>query len=359
MKTLVLDTEFNALAVVDFYESMIWTDRYSKAGDFEIYTPVTTEIKRYLQLDNYLWTDQSEHLMIIEFVETIADFEDGDKLLVKGRSLESILDRRIIWNQTIIRGNLQLGIKTLIGNAIIAPTIEARRIENFIFEDSTDEAITSLTLDSAQFTGDNLLEVVEKLCESAKIGFKITLNENYQIVFKLYAGKDRSYDQTENPFVVFSPKFENIINSNYLEDKTNYKTVTLIAGEGEGASRKTATYAITADTGINRREIYTDARDISSDTEGGELSPAQYVAQLVQRGKETIKEAKIEKIFDGEVEATKMFKFNEDFYLGDIVQIENHYDLASRARVTEMIISQDTGGFSAYPSFEIIEEEQS
>ncbi len=54
-----------------------------------------------------------------------------------------------------------------------------------------------------------------------------------QFVFELYAGFDRSYDQTENPYVIFSPKFENIINSNYIESKASLKTVTLVGGEGE------------------------------------------------------------------------------------------------------------------------------
>ena len=80
----------------------------------------------------------------------------------------------------------------------------------------------------AQYTGDNLYDVIQKICEEQGIGFKITLNDEKQFVFELYAGSDRSYDQTENPYVIFSPKFENIINSNYIESKASLKTVTLL-----------------------------------------------------------------------------------------------------------------------------------
>ena len=54
----------------------------------------------------------------------------------------------------------------------------------------------------AQYTGDNLYDVIQKICEEQGIGFKITLNDEKQFVFELYAGSDRSYDQTENPYVI-------------------------------------------------------------------------------------------------------------------------------------------------------------
>lgn len=37
MELLVLNTTFESIAVVDTYESLIWTDRYNAYGDFEIF----------------------------------------------------------------------------------------------------------------------------------------------------------------------------------------------------------------------------------------------------------------------------------------------------------------------------------
>ena len=120
----------------------------------------------------------------------------------------------------------------MLNENVISPSDSNRKISNFIFKESTDSAITKLKLE-AQYTGDNLYDVIQKICEEQGIGFKITLNDKKQFVFELYAGFDRSYDQTENPYVIFSPKFENIINSNYIESKASLKTVTLVGGEGE------------------------------------------------------------------------------------------------------------------------------
>ena len=91
----------------------------------------------------------------------------------------------------------------MLNENVISPSDSNRKISNFIFKESTDSAITKLKLE-AQYTGDNLYDVIQKICEEQGIGFKITLNDKKQFVFELYAGFDRSYDQTENPYVIFS-----------------------------------------------------------------------------------------------------------------------------------------------------------
>lgn len=354
MELLVLNTDLDAVSIVDICESAIWTDRYQKYGDFELYTAMTNGVFDYIKQDYYLQNRDSEHVMIIEKLLINSDAEDGNRLTVSGRSLESILDRRIIWGQMTISGNLQNGIETLLNACIISPTDTDRKIDNFIFETSDDPAITDLTID-AQYTGDNLYEVVEKICSERDIGFKVTLNNNKQFVFKLYAGADRSYEQITNPYVVFSPNFENIINSNYVESKSALKNVTLVGGEGEGSARKYAT--VGSGTGLNRRELFTDARDISSDVgDGVTLSDEEYTSKLQQRGKEKLSENTDVTSFEGQVETVVMFKYGEDFFNGDIVQIADEYGHESRVRILEIVMSEDQDGLSVYPTFKTIQE---
>lgn len=355
MDVTVLNTNLDAISIVDVYESFIWTDRYYEYGDFELFTSMTDTILSYIRQDYYLQSRESEHVMIIEKIRINSDSENGNHITVTGRSLESILDRRIVWGQKTITGNLQNGIRTLLNENVISPADNKRRISNFIFEASTDPAITSLKID-AQYTGDNLYDVINKICSERSIGFKVTLNNNKQFVFKLYAGTDRSYDQSVNPYVIFSPKFENIINSNYVESKSALKTVTLVGGEGEGSARKYTT--VGGGSGLNRRELFTDARDISSDVgDGVVLSDAAYTAQLQQRGKEKLAENTDVTSFEGQVETTVMFRYGEDFFNGDVVQIANEYGHETKARIVEIVMSEDEDGNSVYPTFKTIEQE--
>jgi hypothetical protein len=349
MDLTILNTNLDAILPIDTYKSFIWTDRYYSYGDFELYTAISEDIIKYIKQDYYLINRESEHVMIIEKILISSDVEDGNHITVSGRSLESILDRRIIWGQKTLSGNLQNGIKTLLDENIISPLDNNRKIDNFIFEASTDPVITGLTID-AQYTGDNLYNVIQKICEERNIGFKVTLNDNKQFVFKLYSGVDRSYDQTAVPYVIFSPNFENISNSSYIESRSSFKNVTLVGGEGEGAARKYTT--VGSGVGLNRREVFTDARDISSDVgDGVILTNAEYTAKLQQRGKEKLIENPEVISFEGQVETTLMFKYGEDFFNGDVVQIANEYGHETKARILEIVMSEDEEGLSVYPTF--------
>lgn len=355
MDVMILNTDLDAVSIVDTYESFIWTDRYYAYGDFELYEAMRDGLLEYIKQDYYLQSKESEHVMIVEKIQITSDTEDGNHVTVTGRSLESILDRRIVWGQKLLSGNLQNGIKTLLNENVISPSDSNRKIPNFIFKESIDPAITKLKLE-AQYTGDNLYDVIQKICEEQGIGFKITLNDEKQFVFELYAGSDRSYDQTENPYVIFSPKFENIINSNYIESKASLKTVTLVGGEGEGAGRRYTT--VGGGSGLNRRELFTDARDISSNVGSDDaLTDAEYMAQLQQRGKEKLAENVSITSFEGETETTIMFQYGKDFFNGDIVQIANEYGHETKARILEIVRSEDKDSYSVYPTFKTIEQE--
>lgn len=356
MEVWILDTNFSSVSVLDTFESLIWTDRYREYGDFEIFAFPTSQLINDAKDDFYLYNPASEHTMIIEHHEVTTDIEEGPRFIVTGRSLESLLTRRIVWNQTTISGSLQNGIKKLITENFISPEVSERKITNFVFVDSTDPEITKLTHEQ-QYTGDIVYDVIVDLCNTYDIGFKITLNiDKKRFEFSLYKGKDRSYAQETNPYVVFSPNYENIINSDYTHSIKDYKNVTRIGGEGVGVDRKMTTYGNAS--GLNRREIFTDARDISSKTDDGEvLSDQDYLNLLQQRGKENLSEYAVKEGFEGEVEASKMFIYGRDFFLGDCVQVQNEFGMSGTSLVSEIVFSQDKDGESVFPTFLSLQKE--
>lgn len=358
MDLIILDTNLEPCAVLDTYSSFIWTDRYTECGDFEIFTKMSSELLEFIKQDYYIEQPGSDRTMIIEKLLIESDIEDGDTLTVTGRSLESILDRRIIWGQKNVKGNFQNEIKALLNEAIISPSNANRKIPNFIFEESTDPRITELTID-AQYTGDNLYDVIASLCYERDVGFSVIKNENKQFVFRLYMGEDRSYEQTKHPYVVFSPKFDNLISSNYIESKASMKNVTLIGGEELQDEPRVYTNVGNV-AGLNRREIFTDASGVSRTVDEEELLQSEYIALLKQKGRETLieEENRYIRSFEGEVETALMFKYGEDFFAGDIVQIENAYGQESKARVVEVVTSDDESGCITYPTFEIIPYEE-
>lgn len=352
MELLIMDENFAGVSTLDIFESLIWTDRYYACGDFEIYMPCSEKMLSTLKQDMYLYLRESEHIMIIEDIQIDTDVEDGAHLTVTGRSLESILDRRVIWNLTTLSGGLQAGIKQLLNENAIAPSDPARQIPNLIFEDSTDSKITNLAL-NAQYYGENLYDVICEVCESNEIGFKITLNGSNQMVFSLYAGTDRSYEQTENPYVIFSPGFDNLLNSNYISSKKTLKTVTMITGEGEGSDKKKAVAECSngAGSGLNRREMHTDASGISQTDGENTISDEAYTALLQRQGIDELAQNTRTESFEGEVSSGRTYTYGTDYFMGDIVQNVNEFNIEATSRVTEYIMSQDESGIERYPTF--------
>lgn len=353
MNIILLNEDLLPIAIIDSYESFIWTDRYNANGDFEYYAKMDKKMFDILKKDRYLICDQSEHMMIIEGVEIETTVEGGDHLRVTGRSLESLLKRRIVWAQTNFSGTVQNCFKKLINDAIISPSNADRKINNFVFLDSMDTEVTKHLID-AQYTGDNLGEVVESVCEDCKLGYKVIRNAEGYFAFYLYSGVDRSSLNNTVGVVTFSSDFDNVISSDYKESTETLCNVTLVAGEGEGTARKTET--VGSGSGITRRELFTDARDISSNN--GEITTTNYKKLLKQRGKENLAENKMTKEFSGEMDAMHgVFQYGRDFGLGDIVDFEDGYGNLTRVRVTEMIFSEDSSGVTSYPTLTILEEE--
>lgn len=354
----VLNKDFDPIGFIESYESFIWTDRYSEAGDFELYLPVDLAVLSLIKQDYYLSCNLSEHVMVIEQIKIETDVENGNHLAISGRSLESILDRRIVWGlYTYEENSVNYIMKNLLTKNVISPVVDSRRIDNFVFEESTDERITDISI-NAQFYGDNLFDAIYAICSAYDIGFKIVLTDDKKLVFSLYKGIDRSYNQSINPYVVFSPDFDNLINSNYLESRKNMKNAILIVGEGEGYCRTSTTINLDSSMGLDRREMFEDAGDISmSVDEDTTLSTDEYKALLVERGLEKLAEHTDITAFDGEVESTQMFKYGEDYFMGDIVQVANEYGHEGASTITEVVITQDENGLYVYPTFKMREEE--
>lgn len=512
MDVMVIDTEFKMVGIIDAYISLIWTDRYDEAGDFELILPMDIPVLSVIKEDYYLAVDESEHWMVIENMNITTDVEEGKRMKITGHSLEKILDRRIIWNKTVFKKtyaddndtvgetpSLQDAMKQMLNENVISPAMSAREIPNFVFDESTDEAITKLTIE-AQYRGENIYDIVSTQCKENQIGFKVipelrwirrkslipfpypykdktsvelngvtftwdengvitangtanariyfnvashsidigstgktytlsgcpaggsastyslycyedstvtptytdtgdgvsfipkktigimigvqdgtvcenlifkprleegTASTNYGetttcFIFKLYAGADRTYDQIKNPYVVFSPDNDNLFNSSYYRAKSAYKNVALVSGDdSEDESKQAYQQPVQVGNaiGIDRREIFVDGSDISiTEDDDTTLTPTQYAAHQKQKGIDTLIDHLEYEAFEGEVEATIMYKYGEDFFMGDYVQLEDEYGHQGQAYISEFIISQDASGISMYPTFITLQE---
>ena len=341
---IIMNKNFHKVCLFDDYISLIWTPRYYSPGDFELCLPVTQKSLNYIKKDYYIVRDDDENVGIIQNILFTNDQFGNKMMIVRGKFLAGILERRIIEEQTNFDNTPVSGaVWRLLNDAIIDPDVEARKIENFKWHAyTTEETITQ------QITGKNLCSAIEDICKAYDLGFKVTLNTNQQFVFSLYRGLDRTYDQNVNPRAIFSDKYDNLLASQYEEIYSTMVTDVLVAGEGEGLDRTTVWATKGNKTGLNRYELYKDARNVRSNS--GEIGPAYYERMLRMEGMESM--TTYTRAFSGEVDFDNV-KYKEDINIGDLCVIQNtKWGVYVNARLIEVIESIDESGkYTINPTF--------
>lgn len=89
-----------------------------------------------------------------------------------------------------------------------------------------------------QKTGGSLLETLSELGEAYNVAFGVRFDpEGPGMVFWTRPGLDRTVEQSGNEPAFFSTELDDVLQSEYTYDSSDYRNVTLVAGEGEGDDR--------------------------------------------------------------------------------------------------------------------------
>lgn len=371
----VLNKSYETVDIIDTYVELIWADRFRECGDFELYLPVNYCVRGTLAKGNYLHLPKSDHYMIIEdSTTTTQPAGKGDpsfKLI--GRSLESILDRRIIWPQIDYSGTVHGLIKRILTENVIDPSMTNRKISNFTFTDSSGGRMDEYI--SAQYHGENVKDVIESLCSEYNLGYRVRPQGSGGFDFTLYSGEDRSYSQETNPWVVFGPKYENIADTTLAETNSKYRNTAMMFNEYQHTYQvphtdpdtgETTTESVTelvrsevevfnklgSVSGLDRKEIFINSNISHNDANGNYIDPSLYRHLMSAEGKKELEEYTRTSAFIGSCETYRQFVLGRDFNLGDIVSIENEYGQKGRCRVIEVIYSSNKNGESILPTFE-------
>lgn len=159
----------------------------------------------------------------------------------------------------------------------------------------------------SEHTYPTLFTLAKDLCGTVEYGFGfIHDRENKKLLFDVYEGQ-------EKPEAKFSQRWGNLANLTLLRSDTDFKNVAYVGGAGEGTERIFVSCGQTTLTGLDRHEIFVDARDIQKE-EG--QSQGDYENLLKERGLQKLNEhnQKIQVCFDVNPE-----DFGKTYGLGDII----------------------------------------
>lgn len=377
MNYYLMDKDFRLVALIETYESFIWTNRYYEAGDFELYVPASPEsLKLYTKAAEehyYIIRDDDDstncRAMMVNKIELVTDFDGGNHISVTGTCIKGLLSRRIIWGKASLAGDLESEIRRLVYEQAIATSISARSFPHLVLGPITGVTETINTFAE----GSNLMDTIINVCKTKKVGWDIRLNiPKKQLVFTVFKGVDHSTQQREkspdkrNSYVIFSPEYDNLLGTTYDLETTNYKNIALVGGELSETNERTGevtkrdfsqiAYPYKKTTrnpsGYERFEIYVDGSDIA------ENDAAQHTTSLVAsamktKGQQTLDEYKSITEITGEVVPNYTFNIYKDYYMGDLVSIQNEFKQWFTARVIEVVEVEEIGKKSITPKFSV------
>lgn len=336
MDLYIYNPDIELQGVIDGYSSLRWRRRFFEPGEFELHCPATPENIALLQDGNIIHRLDRQEAGIIEGISIETTDTGGDEITVTGRMGSSMLDRRIVTPTINFSGTIEDAMRKVISDNAIT----ARPLPHLVL--GTRRGFTPTC--SFQATYKTVLAVCEALGKAAPLGFRVRLDvPNKQWVFEIYDGINRSVTQAERPYVLFSSEYSNITGATYTRDSTGYANFAYVGGEGEGSARTIIT--IDQTNGEERRELWVDAKDLQK----GDLSDADYRAQLRQRGLEKLAKAARAESFSANAVDTADFEYLTDWDLGDIVSFEC-WGIRLDQRITEVEEVDENGVITITPT---------
>lgn len=310
MDLYLLDESRTPIYIIDDYVSLVWTERFQEPGEFELRLKPTRYSFNDFVKDRFLVKSDSNDVMIIESREISNDFDEEGKFLdIKGRSVSSILGRRIdmshcleiICNGTYTyTGDVINVMNDIVNKNLINPIVQMTDYEHlrqvgeddienefqrltFYDKSAPNRKISELVLGPSSPSGKSIsfevsevgisvLDILKKICEEYEAGFKVTLNpKTKKFEFVSYYGMDRSLEQRKNTPLYFSEEMGNILYVNYYEDAIDYKnTVYTFGSSGPANFSQYLTYGATQNISM-ARNVFPGFCDVSLNVGSGHI----------------------------------------------------------------------------------------
>lgn len=360
MELMTLDANRQPAKLVEQYDSLIWTERFNTVGDFQIQTGDIDRFMNLLPEGTYVTLRESNVPMIVETHNIVRKRNEATKLIIKGRSFESILDRRISIS-AVAAGLGDWNVVAKIPSDVAYYIIKRICVDGVLSaNDIFPAALVQFNTPADYLTGTgpnrsfsvprgNLLNAVLTFLQAEAKADATTTPATPAVVqhgiravrpnasgtavgIEIYVGTDRSGT------VYFDGTRDLLDDGSYLFSKVGSGTSAVVLGQ---TSAVTLEKGSVAPSGMDRRVILVD----------GTSSGVADQATLVEHGKLSLAEASQTSIFDGSIDQNlSPYVYGVDYNLGDIVRLVGDYGLEEKARVTEYIRAEDNNGVKSYPT---------
>ena len=346
---IIREMEDGSLKVFSFIEpSECWFElKYHGFGEFELYCTATRKNLTALKKGYYVKIPNRRFGWVITSIQYEFKAESGVRMIsAKGYELKWLLKKRIIQKPVQLSTNLFQAVHGLVDANIGEGASEERRIPFFKSVQNSE----TITIPDTQAPRGNLGEYVDTLLKAHSCGSTAFFVEGgantLGIAFGAYKGQNKANS------VRFSQSFDNLLSSTYFSNDENVGSFALVVSKIDDVD-----YPMEVDKGSKgskRSEILVES-NISTEytpATGGdpiktEPTSALYKGWQEEEGKNKLAERTTIEEVSGEIDLqNSLFKFDEDFFLGDVVRVQDEYfDFFLDTRIEKATIKQDSSGY--------------
>lgn len=322
----IINKDFLLQGIITNYESIIFTRSWSGVGEFEIHINKNKRNVEKLVKDNFIMLNKKQNKVgIIEDIEL--DYNNTKNLIVKGKQLKGITNRRLTVTDTYDR------VAETQAENVFRHYVQNHMIDSYYNDIATPQRnIEWLKLPQTQNKGldtvwqsrfEYLDVLFEHISKDTGLGWDITLDlVQKSAFFDVYEGVDRSINQTVNPPMIFSDKKRNLSTSKIVEQTSGSKNVGYSLGKGEQEDRPIILVGNKEISGIERKELLIDLGNID-------------ITEVEEEAKKKLADYKEIKSIEGTIYQIPNMEYEKDWDLGDIITIQTEEHMEDK-RITEV-----------------------
>ncbi len=350
-------------------KSKTWIERYAEPGEFTfVGTMADSEMIGYredafdgLPLGSLVSHLGTYEVMIVENREIEVNDQGDPQITVSGRSLETVLDQRVIGSNksfpypttplpdfSVPTGKLGPQILYMLNYHLGTGSyalLDAR--DKFPNLKPINQSTLVTNFAARTIKRGSLYERTRELLALGKLGLKtirpnpVTSSYSDQILVSIHNGVDRRNS------VSFTSAGGDLDTVTYLFSTKTNKNAVLVSGRWLEVMVKGT------QSGYDRRVMYVDGTDIdrSQETAPTGSTRTTLLNRMTARGRQALASQTGVSITHAELTSEPRFTYRVDYSTGDLVSIHGDYNTTSIVRVTEYTETEDETGSSSYPTF--------
>ena len=331
----------------------IWAElSYQDVGECELFCTATPKALKYVQKGCYITMPNKRFIWVITSVRYTYTAGGARMISAKGYEAKWLLNKRCILTPKELQGTITSAVYGLVNHALGTGSNAARKVLGF----TVDTNNVLIDISGTQAPRANLMEFVNPLLKQYGCGSIVEL-VNGVLKYRIFTGEVKTQS------VKFSQSLDNLLSSDYFTDDAEKATNALVVSTfdesytvGEVEYKRKVDYLKEVDTGakgIDRAEIviasnlstkYEDANGVEQETTP---DSALYQSWQEQEATNALAEHITKEEISGEIDlANSLYKFDEHFFIGDMVRVQDDYfNFFVNPRITKYTFKQDANGY--------------